>query len=293
MDETARGLVVQKLQDRLPAAAPAQQGWFEPYLAKVDSRMHRHYMELARNLRKTLVYQTGVSPLGLLRNCYDYALNDATALTGVFEAIRDELRLPGARAIFEAVKAVNDFRNTRVAHQEKPLANPDETKAALLKWVETLALLWQENADTIYARKCVVTLAGVTPKAQAAGGFSAEISGTLPEIELGPKGTLPTEYAQRLQEELTRLIQPIADYRFGAKGVRVECRETRSGTLEFWMFVTAITGGGYQFVKDYDKLRANSELLAKDIRRAAGKIKRSIAKFLGDSENPFKKAGGK
>ena len=43
--------------------------------------MHRHYTELARNLRKTLVYQTGVSPLGLLRNCYDYALNDATALT--------------------------------------------------------------------------------------------------------------------------------------------------------------------------------------------------------------------
>jgi len=77
--------------------------------------------------------------------------------------------LPGARAIFEAVKSVNDFRNTRVAHQEKPLANPDETKTALLKWVETLALLWQENADTIYARKCVVTLAGVTPKAQAAG----------------------------------------------------------------------------------------------------------------------------
>ena len=76
--------------------------------------------------------------------------------------------MPGARAIFEAVKRVDDFRNTRVAHQEKPLTNPDETKAALLKWVETLALLWQENADTIYARKCVVTLAGVTPKAQAA-----------------------------------------------------------------------------------------------------------------------------
>ena len=74
--------------------------------------MHRHYTELARNLRKTLVYQTGVSPLGLLRNCYDYALNDSTALTGAFDAVRDELRLPGARAIFEAVKVVNDFRNT-------------------------------------------------------------------------------------------------------------------------------------------------------------------------------------
>ncbi len=289
MDETAKNLVMQKLQDRLPAAAPAQQSWFAPYLAKVDSRMHRHYTELARNLRKTLVYQTGVSPLGLLRNCYDYALNDATALTGVFDAVRDELRLPGARAIFEAVTVVNDFRNTRVAHQEKPLTNPDETKAALLKWVETLALLWQENADTIYARKCVVTLASVTPKAQAAGGFSAEISAVFPEIQLGPPGKLPTEYANRLQTELARLIQPLADSRFGSKGVRVECKEIRSGSLELKIVVAALAGAGYQFVKDYDKLRANAELLTNDIKRASGKIKRSIAKFLGDPENPFKK----
>jgi hypothetical protein len=251
--------------------------------------MHRHYTELARNLRKTLVYQTGVSPLGLLRNCYDYALNDATALTGVFEAVRDELRLPGARAIFEAIKSVNDFRNTRVAHQETPLTNPDETKAALLKWVETLAFLWRENADTIYARKCVVALASVTPKAQAAGGFSAEISAVFPEIQLGPPGNLPTEYANRLQIELTRLIQPLADSRFGSKNVRVECKEIRSGSLTFAVAVTALAGGGYEFVKDYDKLRENAGLLANDIKRAAGRIKRSIAKFLGDADNPFKK----
>jgi hypothetical protein len=251
--------------------------------------MHRHYSELARNLRKTLVYQTGVSPLGLLRNCYDYALNDATALTGVFEAVRDELRLPGARVIFEAIQSVNDFRNTRVAHQEKPLTNPDETKTALLKWVETLALLWQENTDTIYARKCVVTLAGVTPRAQAAGGFSAEINVVFPEIQLGPPGKLPTEYANRLQIELARLIQPVADFRFGSNGVRVECEEIRSGSLEFKIIVTALSGGGYQFVKDYDKLRVNAGLLTNDIKRAAGKIKRSIAKFLGDPDNPFKK----
>ena len=50
--------------------------------------MHRHYTELALQFRKTLVYQTGVSPLGLLRNCYDYALNDATALTESIQAVR-------------------------------------------------------------------------------------------------------------------------------------------------------------------------------------------------------------
>ncbi len=289
LDEAAKGLILQKLQGRLPSSPPDQQKWFEPYLAKVDSRMHRHYSELARNLRKTLVYQTGVSPLGLLRNSYDYALNDSTALTGVFEALREELALPGARAVFEAAKTVNDFRNTRVAHQEKPLTNSSEAKAALVKWVEALALLWQENTDTIYARKCIANLVSITPKEKAASGVSVEISVTLPEIEVGPPGKLPAGNAERLQNELTRLIQPIADYRFGVKGVRVECREARSGSLTFVAVVTAIAAGGFHLVKDYDKIRANAPLFASDIKRAGGRIKREVVKFLGDQDNPFKR----
>lgn len=143
MDEAARGLLLQKLQSHVPLATPDQTKWFEPYLAKVDSRRHRHYLELARNLRKTLVYQTGVSPLGLLRNCYDYALNDGTALTGVFDAVREEFRSSGARAMYAAVQSVNEFRNTRVAHQEQPLTDAVAAKAALRDWVKTLAALWR------------------------------------------------------------------------------------------------------------------------------------------------------
>ena len=86
-----------------------------------------------------------------------------------------------------------------------------------------------------------------------------------------------------------RLIQPLADSRFGSKSVRVECKEIRSGLLTIAVVVTALAGGAYKFVNDYDKLRANAELLTNDIKRAAGKIKRSVVKFLGDPENPFKK----
>jgi len=110
LDETARGLVVQRLSNGLPTATRDQAAWFEPYLAKVDPRMHRHYAELARNLRKTLVYQSGVSPLGLLRSCLDYALNDATQLTGVFAAVREAFRKTGGRALLELVQSVNEFR---------------------------------------------------------------------------------------------------------------------------------------------------------------------------------------
>jgi hypothetical protein len=287
IDETAKGLVMQKLQSRLPPAAPDQQEWFEPYLAKVDSRMHRHYTELARNLRKTLVYQSGVSPLGLLRNCYDYALNDSTALTGVFEAVKEEFRSPGARLIFDSIQWTNEFRNTRVAHQEKALTDREGAKRALLKWVEALALIWQENADEIYSRKCVVETVSILPKEKAEAKFIAEIRVVLPEINAGPAGNLPNAFAQSLRRELAHLIQLLADVRFGAKEIRIDCRDFRSGSLEFTVVLSVIAGGAYKFTKDYDKLRANAALLASDIRRACCRLRRTVLKLLSEPENPF------
>jgi hypothetical protein len=155
--------------------------------------------------------------------------------------------------------------------------------------VKALALLWRENADTIFSRKCVVELANITPKEKADNGFSAEISVVLPEIQMGPPGNLPTEFAERLQNELTRLIQPMADYRFGSKGVQITCKELRSGSLEFMVIATAIGGGTYKLVKDYDKLRGNAVLFTSDLRRACCKIKWAVLTFLGNPENPFQK----
>jgi len=299
MDEAAKGLVLQKLQYRLPADAPEQKNWFEPYLGKVDSRMHNHYKELAKNLRKTLVYQTGVSPIGQLRSCLDYALNDSTALTGVFESVKEEFQIPGIRSLLDAVQKVNDFRNSYVAHQEKPLTNPTEARAALVQWVQTLIALWAENADTIYAKRCEVKLDQITPKEKAAAGFSAEISASLPDIQLGPPGRLPTEYGQRLKNEVAQQLQKLADFRFGSKAVEVECVEVQSGSMLFVVVVTAkqaltagcvtaTVAGGYKFIIDYDKFRKNIPLLVADIRRASGRIKQSVQNLLGEPKNPFR-----
>jgi len=286
MDEAAKGLVLQKLQGSLPTNALVQKNWFEPYLGKVDSRMHRHYSELARNLRKTLVYQTGVSPLGQLRSCLDYALNDSTALTGVFEAVKEEFQIPGIRSLFDAVQKVNDFRNNHVAHQEKPLNKPADARAALVQWVQTLIALWAENSDTIYAKRCVVKLDQITPKEKSAGGISAEISASLPDVQLGPPGKLPTEYGQRLKNELTKQLQKTADFRFGANVAKVECIEVQSGSMHFTVAVT-LAGAGMAFIRDCDKYRANIVIFINDIRRASGKIKQSVENLIGDPKNPF------
>ncbi|HPO13509.1 MAG TPA: hypothetical protein PLI09_08700 [Candidatus Hydrogenedentes bacterium] len=143
VDETAKGLILQKLTPQMPGNMEDQKDWFSPYLGKVDSRMERHYQETARNLRKTLVYRNGVSPLGLLRTCLDYALNDSTKLTGVFNAVKEEFRFSGGRELLRQVTNINDFRNTRIAHQEQPLNDRKEAKEALIEWVAGLAQLWQ------------------------------------------------------------------------------------------------------------------------------------------------------
>ena len=117
VDELAKRTIVQKLSPAMPANMVEQRRWFEPHFGGVDPRTVRHYEEVARNLRKTLVYQSGVSPLGLLRNCLDYALNDNSKLTGVFEAVRTAYRFKGSRDLLDTVKSINEFRNTRVAHR--------------------------------------------------------------------------------------------------------------------------------------------------------------------------------
>jgi type III restriction enzyme len=143
VDETAKGILLKKLTPNMPNSAPEQRTWFEPYLQKVDRRMIPHYEQTARNLRKTLVYRNGVSPLGLLRSCLDYALNDNTKITGVFEALKSELRFKGGRDLLDRVTSMNDFRNTRIAHQEQPLTEAKEARKALIEWIDGLRQLWQ------------------------------------------------------------------------------------------------------------------------------------------------------
>lgn len=273
IDESAKGLVIQKLSGAMPTTAPEQKAWFEPYLGKTDIKMHRHYQELARNLQKTLVYKTGVSPLGLVRNCFDFALNDKNALTGVFDAIKDEFRYLGARDQLAAIQSVNDFRNTRIAHQEKPLGDATEAKKALKEWIDTLTLLWNERSDVSYGDGCIVELKDIRAKDGAREDFLLSMRVLLPRIAVPP---LNDEFRALIRKISEGQIQPMVDYRFGAGKARAECWEVKQGSLDLLVYVVATGGGAYAFVKDYDKLRTNGILLAADIKKGCGKLKRAI-----------------
>ena len=142
IDEASKGLIVRKLQTSLPADVPSQKAWFDVYLPPALDRGKRtHYERMAQNLKRTLVFNNGISPLGLLRSCLDYGLNDNTKIGGVFDAVTTNFRFNGARKVLGNVTRVNDFRNTRVAHQEEDLTDVGETQRELIAWIEALRLI--------------------------------------------------------------------------------------------------------------------------------------------------------
>jgi type III restriction enzyme len=142
LDDAARALLVARLSPSLPAATPDQRTWFEPYYPPALHPGARSHLEgVARNLKKTLVFNSGVSLIGLLRSCMDYALNPPTRLGGVFEAVEKAFRVQGGRDLLYLVTEVNDFRNTYIAHEGQPLVDAALAETNLRKWVDALARL--------------------------------------------------------------------------------------------------------------------------------------------------------
>lgn len=141
LDEAARGLLVRRLQPAMPATVPDQKIWFDPYLRDLDHRTQSRYARLAQNLKRTLVFNNGIMPLGLLRECMDYALNDNGRIEGVFQALKAGFRVAGGRSMLTALSEIYDFRNTRVAHQEKEVTNPEDARQHLVGWINGLKTL--------------------------------------------------------------------------------------------------------------------------------------------------------
>jgi type III restriction enzyme len=103
--------------------------------------MQTHYQNMAQNLKKTLVFNNGIMPLGLLRSCMEYALNDNTKIDGVFQTVKEKFKVAGGRDLLATVTRIYDFRNTRVAHQEKEVTDAKEAQQHLVGWIKGLKTL--------------------------------------------------------------------------------------------------------------------------------------------------------
>ncbi len=143
LDAVARTLLADKLQDRVPGRPEDQRAWFDPYFdCQNAAKPPGHYRRMAQNLRKTLLYEAGLMPIGLLRECLEYALNDGARIDGVFADVREAFRFEGSRNVLGEVTAVYECRNTHVAHQAVELTDPTLASAALGRWIRSIGLLW-------------------------------------------------------------------------------------------------------------------------------------------------------
>ncbi len=141
MDEAARGLILRKMLSDMPSDFVEQKDWFEPYMKNIDYRNEGYYKSTAKNLKRTLVFKNGISPIGLLRSCLNFAMNDNSRIEGVFLSVKNNFRISGGRELLSLVEDINEFRNTYIAHQEKELNDEKMAKKELRKWIEGLKII--------------------------------------------------------------------------------------------------------------------------------------------------------
>lgn len=140
-DEAAKAALLKYLQPNLPKVRADQELWFTPDTSKVPHRERTHIDGMARSLRKALVYGQVHSAIGLLRNCLDFGVNGQAGVGGIFDTLKAIFGDPRLLPIVTRVTAVNDFRNTYIAHQERDLTDRASAESNLKLWVETLSVL--------------------------------------------------------------------------------------------------------------------------------------------------------
>lgn len=141
LDNAAKGLIDQRLGPLIPGMPEDQRRWFDPHVSTQQVKHPEHYRRTAQNLRKTLLDRGGLMPLGLLRDCLDFALNDKGKIGGVFDAVQKAFAYTGSRKVLEELTAVYDYRNTHIAHQKSPIVEHAPAAKNLGRWIRTLALL--------------------------------------------------------------------------------------------------------------------------------------------------------
>jgi len=141
VDEAAKAFILRLLQPLLPTQKADQQRWFEPDFADVPHRELRHFQNMAASLKRALVYGSVHSAIGLTRSCLDHAVQGSPKIGGVFASVREAFAVPDAAAHLKMIGDLNDFRNTYVAHHEKPLTDRFLVEQNLRSWVATLATL--------------------------------------------------------------------------------------------------------------------------------------------------------
>lgn len=143
-DQVSKNLVLALLKDEVPNLKLEQDRYFEPDYFMVSERDTNWLRKNASSLKKALVYNSFIMPIGLVSFCLEYAQMDPPiVLGGIFESIRNKFGRYRTTKLFERIEKIRNFRNTYVAHQDEnnPLTDLEQVKVELKNWISGLSAM--------------------------------------------------------------------------------------------------------------------------------------------------------
>ena len=141
LDEASKAVMLKRLGPHIPADREAQRKFFQIDASSLTDKEAEDYKRRSSNLKRTLVDHGGMSPIGLLRECLEFAKQAQASSAQIFDCVRASFATDTG-ATFELVSRINSFRNTYVAHQKKELTDVALARAALREWADGLSRLW-------------------------------------------------------------------------------------------------------------------------------------------------------
>ncbi|MEW6110022.1 MAG: DEAD/DEAH box helicase family protein [Nitrospirota bacterium] len=138
LDESAKGLISDLLLPSMPGAPTEQKDFFEPYYGTLKKGDIEWLTKYAKNLKRTLIFKNGLWPSGLLLFCLEYSRTSKYDVGGVFGAVKQSFSKFNETDLYDTVKAMTDFRNSYVAHQDKELTDIKTAREGLALWVQGL-----------------------------------------------------------------------------------------------------------------------------------------------------------
>jgi type III restriction enzyme len=143
LDEAARGLMIDRLQMDVPEDPEDLKRFFDPDLSSLSPGEQRRLSENAQNLRKTVVDRKGTMPIGVLRWSLSFAKSPKPPLGGIFDSVLKQFAPIATKEFLKEIEKIAAFRNTYIAHQERPLEDAAQAKEALKEWSTVLYRIWK------------------------------------------------------------------------------------------------------------------------------------------------------
>jgi len=131
LDVYSSTLLKRHLRPRMPSDSCQ---WERYFLGSQSPTLQRN----GRYLQENLAFGRPMMRLGTLLFCLHYAAQPSPNEGGVWQDVVQVFSTPEMQELYTLLAPVNQFRNTRVAHVEQPLNNPDEAWDAMRQWLQCL-----------------------------------------------------------------------------------------------------------------------------------------------------------